>query len=184
MNKNDFFFRVRKSPRPIIIDLWAPWCAPCRAMEPAMKDTQEKYVGKVDVMKINADDSPEVLKALGVMGIPTLVGFANGEEIVRRTGMQSAQSLDVFFHATLNQEKSVILPPSSTNRILRSLVAAALLVIGWFSGPSWWLIGIGAVFLFSAFYDRCPIYRMVAPKITAFFKQKKPADNSSQNPSN
>src|SRR5665811_533955 len=100
MNKNDFFSRINKSTKPVIVDLWAPWCGPCRAMHPAFKQISQKYADDVFVFKINADESPDVLKALGVRGIPTVIGFSHGKEILRRTGMQSAQALDIIFDST------------------------------------------------------------------------------------
>lgn len=171
MNNVEFQKRLAETPRPVIVDLWASWCAPCRAMEPAFKQVSQKYDGQVDVLKINADESPEVLKALGVMGIPTVIGFANGKEIVRRTGLQSAEALDILFDATLHQRKPSVIPPAPIDRWIRSGAGLALLVLGWFSGQSILLMGIGAVFLFSAFYDRCPVYRAVVSRLSALFQR-------------
>jgi len=64
MKKLEFERKIRNNPRPIIVDLWAPWCTPCKAMAPAFKQVSQNYNGKVDVLKINADESPDVLKAL------------------------------------------------------------------------------------------------------------------------
>jgi thioredoxin len=170
MNQNQFIKKLSENPRPVIVDFWASWCLPCRTMEPAFKKTSQKYDGKVDVLKINADESPEVLKNLHVFGIPTVIGFAGGKEILRRTGVQSAETLDILFDATLQQRKPAIIPPAPMDRLLRSAAGIALLALGWFSGGSSWLImGIGAVVLFSAFYDRCPIYRAIIPRLTALF---------------
>jgi thioredoxin len=173
MKRLDFQRKLKTSPRPIIVDLWAPWCKPCRAMEPAFKQVQMKYTGQVDVLKINADESAEVLKFLGVMSIPTVIGFADGKEILRRTGMQSADALDIFFDATLHQHKPVVMPPAPIDRLIRSLIGTALIIIGWFTGHSIILIVLGAVFLFSAFYDRCPIYRAVSMRVKELFNHSK-----------
>jgi thioredoxin len=169
MNKNDFFARINKSAKPVIIDLWAPWCGPCRAMQPAFKQISQKYTDDVFVFKINADESPDVLKALGVRGIPTVIGFSHGKEIVRRTGIQSAQALDAIFDSTLNERKPAAMPLAPIDRILRASAGLAFLVIGWFMGLSIILFGLGAIMLFSAVYDRCPIYRTIAPRIFALF---------------
>jgi thioredoxin 1 len=173
MKNIEFRKRVFENKKPVIVDLWAPWCAPCRGMEPAFKQTSQKYVGQVDVLKINADESPEVLKALGVMGIPTVVGFAGGKEILRRTGMQSAGALDIIFDATLNQRKPIIIPPAPIDRLIRSAGGLALIVLVWFSGQSILLMGIGGVLLFSAFYDRCPIYKAIVPRLATLFHRAK-----------
>jgi thioredoxin len=169
MKNLEFQKRLNENPKPVIVDLWAPWCAPCRAMEPAFKLTSQKYHGQVDVLKINADESPDVLKALGIMSIPTVVGFASGKEILRRTGMQSAEMLDILFDSTLHQRKPTIMPPSPIDRLLRSGIALALIALGWFWGQSIILMGIGGVVLFTAFYDRCPIYRTIAPRLISLF---------------
>jgi thioredoxin 1 len=169
MNKNDFFSRINKSAKPVIVDLWAPWCGPCRAMQPAFKQISQKYAEEVFVFKINADESPEVLKALGVRGIPTVIGFAHGKEILRRTGMQSAQALDILFDSTLNERKPSVMPLAPIDRILRAFGGLALLVIGWIMGQSIILIALGAVLVFSAVYDRCPIYNAIAPRLAALF---------------
>lgn len=173
MKNSEFQRRLLKNQKPVIVDLWAPWCAPCRAMEPAFKQTSQKYTDQVDVLKINADESPEVLKALGVMGIPTVVGFAGGKEILRRTGMQSAGALDILFDATLHQRKPMIIPPAPIDRLIRSGAGLAFIALGYFSGQSILLMVIGGVLLFSAFYDRCPIYRAIIPRLAALFNPSK-----------
>jgi thioredoxin len=173
MKNAEFQRRLSHNSKPVIVDLWAPWCGPCRAMEPAFKQASQKYNGQVDVLKINADESPEVLKALGVMGIPTVIGFAGGKEILRRTGMQSAGTLDIMFDATLHQRKPAVMPPAPIDRLIRSAAGLALMVIGWFTGQSILLMALGGVLLFSAFYDRCPIFKAIAPRLTAFFQRTK-----------
>jgi thioredoxin len=167
MTNDEFQKRLVENEKPILVDLWAPWCAPCRAMEPAFKKNAQKYIDQVDVLKINADESPEVLKALGVMGIPTVIGFAGGKEILRRTGMQSAEALDILFDSTLHQRKPTMIPPAPIDRLIRSGAGLAFIALGWFTGQSILLMGIGAVLLFSAFYDRCPIYRSVIKRLVS-----------------
>jgi len=171
METSTFFSKLKDHPRPVVIDLWAPWCAPCRAMEPALQQMERKYEGQVDVWKVNADQSPEVLRSLKVMSIPTTIGFAQGQEIVRKTGMQSLESLDILFDATLHQRSAVILPPAPADRWIRSITGLTMLVLGASSGPSIILLAAGGVVLFSAFYDRCPIFRALAPRLMALFKK-------------
>jgi thioredoxin len=173
MNNLEFQKFLTENSKPVIVDLWASWCAPCRAMEPAFKKISQKYIDQVDVLKINADESPEVLKALGVMGIPTVIGFANGKEILRRTGMQSTEALDILFDSTLHQRKPAIIPPAPIDRFVRSGAGIAFIVLGWFYGQSILLMGIGSVLLFSAFYDRCPIYRAIVPRLKTLFQRSK-----------
>jgi len=169
MNKNEFYSRTNKSARPVIVDLWAPWCAPCRAMQPAFKQVNQKFENQVFVLKINADESPEVLRVLGVRGIPTVIGFSHGREILRRTGMQNAHMLDLLFEATINERKPVVMPIATRARIFRIVIGLALLILGWFGGHSLVLLAPGAIVLFSAVYDRCPVYRAIMPRLVSLF---------------
>lgn len=173
MKNSEFQRRIKENQKPVIIDLWAPWCAPCRAMEPAFKQTSQKYSGQVDVLKINADDSPEVLKALGVMGIPTVVSISNGKEIMRRTGIQSAQALDMIFDSALQGRKPAVIPPTPIARFIRTGAGLALMALGWLNGQSIPLMALGGVLLFSAFYDRCPVYNALVLHLTALFQRSK-----------
>lgn len=177
MNQDEFQKMVQESPRPLMVDLWAPWCAPCRMMEPAFRQAREKYTGQVDVLKINADESPEVLRTLGVMSIPTLVGFAGGKEVLRRSGVQSPEVLDILFDSLAHQRAPGILPLAPVDRILRTGIGVVFLALGWTNRDvlplGLLLLGLGAVALFSAVYDRCPIYRAVAPRVKAFFSRTK-----------
>ncbi len=176
MNSETFFAKLKKNSRPVIVDLWAPWCAPCRAMEPAFKQVSKKYDSSVDVWKINADESPEVVQALKVMGIPTTIGFSEGQEIIRKTGLQSFESLDILFDATLNQRSAVILPPAPVDRWIRSIAGLLLILLGWSLAHSVAISIIGAVVVFSAFYDRCPIFRAVAPRILSAVRKRPQPD--------
>ncbi len=171
MKPETFFAKLKANPRPVIVDLWAPWCGPCRVMEPTFKQIARKYENQVDVWKINADESPDVLRSLKVMGIPTTIGFAQGQEIIRKTGVQSLESLDILFDATLYQRSAVILPPAPMDRWIRSIAGLVLIILGWFLGHSLLISAIGAVILFSAFYDRCPIFRAVAPRLMKLVKK-------------
>lgn len=171
MKTDEFYTKLKDTPRPVIVDLWAPWCAPCRAMEPSLKMVAQKYENQVDVWKINVDQSPEVARTLKVMGIPTTIGFAQGQEIIRKTGVQSAEALDVLFDATLNRRDAVILPPAPVDRWVRSIIGLIMIGVGWSSLHSLVVVAIGAVVLFSAFYDRCPIFRAVAPRLVGLIKK-------------
>jgi thioredoxin len=171
MNRDEFYTRLKNAPHPLIVDLWAPWCGPCRAMEPAFKQVSQVYQGQVDVLKINADEAPDVLKALGVMGIPTVIAFAKDREILRRSGMQTVELLNIMFEAALTQHKPDIIPPAPIDRLLRSGLGLFLVGFGWYSHTSWLLMGLGLVVIFSAFYDRCPVYRAVVPKLKTLFQK-------------
>jgi hypothetical protein len=93
--------------------------------------------------------------------------------VIRKTGLQSSESLDFFFDVTLHQRSTAILPPAPVDRWLRSIARLLLVILlGWSLWHSWFLVGVGAVIVFSAFYDRCPIFQFLAPRLIALLKGK------------
>jgi len=157
MKQSAYEFKLRKNPRPVVVEFWAPWCGPCKVMAPSLKKAEEVYLGKVDLWKINADENPELLRGLGVMGIPTMIGYYDGQEVSRRTGGMTAENVPF-------------------ERAIRIVPALALLLLGWFNGQNYWLMAVGGVLLFSAFYDRCPVYKVVSAQVKSWFK--KPTSNT------
>lgn len=69
-----------------LLDFWAPWCSPCRMMEPIFKELKKEYDGKVEFEEINVDENPDVASARGVMSIPTYVVEKDGKEVARKVG--------------------------------------------------------------------------------------------------
>jgi len=78
---------------PTLVDFWAEWCAPCRAIAPILEEIAVEYESKLRIVKLNADEHPDVVRKLGVMSIPTLILFANGEEKTRIVGARAKQQL-------------------------------------------------------------------------------------------
>jgi thioredoxin 1 len=74
-----FEHEVLKSSTPVLIDFWAPWCAPCRAIAPIVEELSQTYAGKLKVVKMNVDDNPKTPSRYGVRGIPNLILFQGGE---------------------------------------------------------------------------------------------------------
>ena len=79
VSDENFDTEVLKSPLPVLLDLWAPWCGPCRAIAPIVDELAGEYAGKLKVVKLNVDDNPRTPTRYGVRGIPNLILFKNGE---------------------------------------------------------------------------------------------------------
>src|SRR6267378_698791 len=84
---------VLKSDRPVLVDFWAAWCAPCRMLAPTVEAVAEKYASNARVVKLNVDDNPSVSQRFGIKGIPTLILFKNGREEERVVGATSEQAI-------------------------------------------------------------------------------------------
>ena len=84
---------VLKSDRPVLVDFWAQWCAPCRMLSPTVEAVAEKYAGNAAVVKLNVDENPQVSQRYGIKGIPTLILFKNGKEEERVVGATSKEAI-------------------------------------------------------------------------------------------
>ncbi|MDD4201838.1 MAG: thioredoxin [Candidatus Omnitrophica bacterium] len=96
INKDNYEEIVKRAEKPVLIDLWAPWCMPCKMLSPVIDQISEQYEGKIIVAKVNVDDSPEIASELAVLNIPTLIFFKNGQEQGRSSGMLTKEALE--FH--------------------------------------------------------------------------------------
>ena len=85
-----------QSEEPILVDFWAPWCGPCRAMSPAVEAAAQKLAGEAKVYKVNVDDHPSVSPRFSIRGIPTLILFKNGRETNRLVGLSSQEEIEAL----------------------------------------------------------------------------------------
>jgi thioredoxin len=161
MNKTELFAQAGRHGRPVVVEFWAPWCAPCRAMAPALEQTAREFNNQVKLVRLNADEHPELLRELRVFSIPSMIAIADGAELFRRSGVQSAENLRGFFTAAQEKQST---PPglAPTERLLRAGAGFALLAAAIFLPTARLLAIPAAVLLFSAVYDRCPIYHAVS----------------------
>jgi thioredoxin 1 len=89
---------VLKSAEPVVVDFWAEWCGPCRMIAPALEEISGALGDKVKIVKLNVDENPAVAAKYGIMSIPTLLLFKNGEIADRQVGAAPKQKL----HAWIN----------------------------------------------------------------------------------
>src|SRR5262245_48849586 len=82
----DFEQRVLKSAEPVVVDFWAPWCPPCRAIAPILAELAGEYAGRLTVAKVNIDEQQRYMTMLGIQGAPTLIIFKDGKEVDRLVG--------------------------------------------------------------------------------------------------
>jgi thioredoxin 1 len=90
-NDSTFDADVLKSTIPVLVDFWAPWCGPCRMLTPVMEKISQKVTGKAKILKVNVDESPGVASRYGVMSIPTVIIFKNGQVKQQFVGVQPEQ---------------------------------------------------------------------------------------------
>ncbi len=93
---DNFDSEVLKSDQPTLVDFWAPWCGPCRAVGPIVEDLAKSYEGRVKIAKLNVDDNQKTASAYGVQSIPTLILFKGGQKLDTIVGLVSKDRLETF----------------------------------------------------------------------------------------
>ena len=94
VSDSDFEAQVLKSAEPVVVDFWAEWCGPCKMIAPALEELAGAMNGKVKIVKLNVDENPQTAAKYGIMSIPTLMLFKNGELASRQVGAAPKQKLE------------------------------------------------------------------------------------------
>lgn len=92
---------VLQATSPVVVDFWAVWCGPCRLIAPIVEELSEQYKGKVEFVKLNVDENPEVSMKYGIRSIPTLLVFKNGKAIDQVVGAVPKRVLQSHVDAAL-----------------------------------------------------------------------------------
>ena len=96
INHNNFHTEVMDSEGKVLLDFWAPWCGPCRMLAPAVAQIAEELSGKAKVCKVNVDDEPGLARQFGIMSIPTVLVFKNGQLAHQVVGLRPKAELEAL----------------------------------------------------------------------------------------
>ena len=96
-----FDSEVLQSQSPVLVDYWAEWCGPCKAIAPTLEEVAREYSGKLKVAKVNVDENQQIPKKYGIRGIPTLMLFKNGNIEATKVGALSKSQLTAFLDSNI-----------------------------------------------------------------------------------
>jgi len=102
ITESTFESEVKKSSVPVLIDFWAPWCGPCKALGPVIEELASEYEGKVKVVKVNTDECPQLAQEFHISGIPTLLLMKNGTVAEQLVGNHKKSTLTEMLNKNLN----------------------------------------------------------------------------------
>jgi len=100
LNDKTFSDTVEKDPAPILIDFWAEWCMPCRALAPVLDELSQEFQGKVRFAKVNVDECQDIPAKFGIRGIPTLILFQDGKKVNELVGNQPKDKIRAMLAKT------------------------------------------------------------------------------------
>ena len=102
LNDTNFSENVESDSAPILVDFWAEWCMPCKALAPIIDELATEFDGKVRFAKVNVDDCKEVPSKFGIRGIPTLILFKDGKKVNELVGNQPKEKIKTLLNSVTN----------------------------------------------------------------------------------
>jgi thioredoxin len=101
VDQDSFQKAVLESEKPVLVDFWAQWCGPCRAVAPVVEELAKEYSGRVEFAKVNVDEAPFLASKFSVMSIPTLIIFRGGKPVQHAVGLQPKDQLKKLLDSAL-----------------------------------------------------------------------------------
>jgi putative thioredoxin len=111
----------RSKELPVVVDFWAPWCAPCRQLTPALERAAEARAGNVELVKINTDENQNIARAFQIQGIPAVKAFRNGREVAQFVGVLPPAQVERFFDGLVPSEAEQLLAAGDETSLRRAL---------------------------------------------------------------
>jgi thioredoxin len=102
--EDTFKAEVLESPMPVVVDFWAEWCGPCRAVAPILEELSGEYVGKLKIVKVNTETAQGIAAAYGITSIPTMHFFRNGEVVKTLVGARPKAALQAQFDEVIEAD--------------------------------------------------------------------------------
>ena len=100
-NDQNFKNDVLESKEPVLVDFWAEWCGPCKAIAPSLEEISSEMANKLKVVKINVDENPTISQAYSIRSIPALMIFKNGEKVSEKMGALPKSALESWVNETI-----------------------------------------------------------------------------------
>ena len=133
----DFDRDVLQSDKPVLVDFWAPWCGPCRQVGPILEELSEEYKDKITVVKVNTDENPRTAAAYGVVSIPTLNVYSNGELVKSLVGATRSRAWSRSSRTSSADEPRAAWPSTNDPRAMFHVEHGAVPPPGWDGSRAW-----------------------------------------------
>ena len=101
LNAADFADQVANSELPVLVDFWAPWCGPCKAMAPAFEQAARSMESRVKFAKLNTDEEQQIAQQFDIRSIPTMILFKDGREVTRHSGAMMGSAIESWLEGSL-----------------------------------------------------------------------------------